>query len=68
MGTKRNINLNILLAKNKYKKTINPGHNVLALFNNLADVLIPASKTICDIYYNKLGIRVASRVFERLKT
>ena len=49
MGTKRNINLNILLAKYKYKKTINPGHNVLALFNNLADVLIPTSKTILDI-------------------
>ena len=29
--------------------TYNPGHNILALFNNLADVLIPTSKTILDI-------------------
>ena len=27
----------------------NPGHNILALFNNLTDVLIPTSKTILDI-------------------
>ena len=29
--------------------TYNPGHNILALFNNLADVLIPTSKKILDI-------------------
>ena len=45
----------------------NPGHNILTLFNNLADVLIPTNKMILDIYYNKLGIGVASRVPERLK-
>ena len=39
----------------------------MALFNNLADVLISTSKTILDVLYNKLGIRVASRVAERLK-
>ena len=27
----------------------NPGYNILALFNDLADVLIPTSKTILDI-------------------
>ena len=27
----------------------NPGHNILALFDNLADVLIPTSKTTLDI-------------------
>ena len=27
----------------------NPGHHILALFNNLADVQIPTSKTILDI-------------------
>ena len=27
----------------------NPGHNILALFNNLGDVLIPTSKTMLDI-------------------
>ena len=27
----------------------NPGHNILALFNNLADARIPTSKTILDI-------------------
>ena len=37
--------------KNFYSNldTNNPGHNVLALFNNLADVLIPTNKTILDI-------------------
>ena len=38
---------------NKYSsnssKGYNPGHNILALFNNLADVLIHTSKTILDI-------------------
>ena len=48
--------------------THNPGHNILALFNNLADILIPTSKTILDIQYSKRGIRVASRVAKRLKT
>ena len=30
-------------------KIYNPGHNILTLFNNLADVLIPTSKKILDI-------------------
>ena len=46
----------------------NPGHNIWALFNNLAQVGIATSKTMLDIQYNKLGTRVASRVAERLKT
>ena len=40
----------------------NPGHNILALFDNLAQFRIAASKTILDIYYNKLGTRVAERL------
>ena len=30
-------------------KNYNPGHNILALFNNLAQVKIATSKTILDI-------------------
>ena len=45
----------------------NPDLNILALFNNLAQIRIATSKTILDIKYNKLGTRVASRVAERLK-
>ena len=44
----------------------NPGHGILALFNNLVQVRVTTSKTILDIQYNKLGTRVASRVVERL--
>ena len=46
----------------------NPGHNILILFNNLAQVWITASKTILDVWHNKRGTRVASRITERLKT
>ena len=46
----------------------NPGHNILVLFDNLAQVRIVTSKTKLDIYYNKLGTWVASRVTEQLKT
>ena len=46
----------------------NPGHNILILFNNLAQVWITTSKTILDTWHNKRGTRVASRVAERLKT
>ena len=38
------------------------GHNVFALFNNLAQVWITTSKTILDIEDNKLGTRVAKRL------
>ena len=53
----------ILLHKSSY----NSGNNILALFNNLAQVQIATSKTILDIYHNKLAARVASWVAERLK-
>ena len=46
----------------------NPGHNVLELYNILIRVRFPTSKTKLDIQYRKLGIRVASRVPERVKT
>ena len=49
-------------------RSYNPGHNTLALFNNLAQIEIPTSKMILDIQYNKLGTRVASQVAERLLT
>ena len=40
----------------------------MAHFNNLAQVWITTSKTILDIYHNKLGTRVASRIAEGTKT
>ena len=46
----------------------NPGHNILALFNNLAQVWITTSKTILDILHNKLDTQVFPRVVERIKT
>ena len=36
-------------VESKRKCSDNPGHNILALFNNLAQVWITASKTILDI-------------------
>ena len=36
----------------------------MALFNNLTQVQIVTSKTILDIYHNKLAKRIASRVAE----
>ena len=39
----------MLGTKVKTNCNYNPGHNILALFHNLADVLIPANKTILDI-------------------
>ena len=44
----------------KYSNAYNPGH-ILTLFNNLAQVQIATSKTILDIYYNKLDTQVAER-------
>ena len=52
----------------QYMEDYNPGHNILALFNNLAQVCMTTSKAILDIYHNKLGTRAASRVAEPLKT
>ena len=53
-------------VESKRKFPENPSHNILAFFNNLARVWIPTSKTILDIYHNKLVTRAASRVAERL--
>ena len=52
----------------KEKFSDNRGHNIQAVFNNLAQVQITTSKMMLDIYHNKLGTRVASRVAERLTT
>ena len=46
----------------------NPGHNIMKLHNVLALFQFATSKTKLDIYYNKSGIRVASRVAKRPKT
>ena len=51
----------------RHKQTYNPGHNILAHFNNLAQVRIATRKTILDIQHNKLATQVALRVAERLK-
>ena len=53
-------------AKGKFSD--NPGHNILKLYNVVVQVRFATSNTKLDIQYNKLGIRVASRVAERLKT
>ena len=45
----------------------NPGHNIFAIFNNLAYVWITTSTTTLDFQDNKLGTRIASRVAERFK-
>ena len=43
-------------------------HNILELCNILVQIRLTSSKTKRDIHYSKLGIRVASRVAERLNT
>ena len=40
----------------------NLGHNILELYNVLIQTRLTTSKTKRDIYYSKLGTRVASRV------
>ena len=45
----------------------NLGHNILELYNVLIQTRLTTSKAKHDIHYGKLGIRVASRVAERLK-
>ena len=46
----------------------NPGHNILELYNVLVQIRVATSKMKIDIWYNKLGTRVASRVTKQLKT
>ena len=44
------------------------GHNILELYNDvLVQIRLTTSKTKY-IWYGKLGVQVASRVVERLKT
>ena len=45
-----------------------PGHNILELHILLLQVRLATSKTKFDIWYHKIGIRIASRVAERCKT
>ena len=45
-----------------------PGHNILELYNILVQIPVATSKMKLDIQYDKLGMRVASRVAEQLKT
>ena len=45
-----------------------PGHNILELHILLLQVRLTTSKTKFDIWYHKIGIRIASRVAERFKT
>ena len=45
-----------------------PDHNILEFYSVLVQVRLTASKTNLDIWYNKLGKRIASRVTKRLKT
>ena len=52
----------------KRQRDCNLGHNILELYNVLVQIRLTTSKTKRDIEYSKLGIRVASRVAERLKT
>ena len=53
------------LHRNSY---YNPGHNILELYSVLVQVRFTTSKTKLDVFYSKLGIRVASRAAKRLKT
>ena len=46
----------------------NPGHNILELCNVLVQAWFAACKVELDIWYNKLGVRIASRVAERIMT
>ena len=46
----------------------NPGHNILELYIILVQIRFTTSKKKLDNYYSKLGMRVASRITERLKT
>ena len=51
-----------------YSHSYNLGHNILELYNVLMQIRLNTIKTKRNIYYNKLGIRVAFWVAEWLKT
>ena len=54
----------------KTKKTFshNLGQNICGLVHFLAQLLFTISETKLDYYHQKVNVRVASRVAERLKT
>ena len=58
--------LEVCRAKRKFSG--NPGHDILGLYNILVQIRFTTSKRKHDIFYSKLGIRVASRVAKRFKT
>ena len=58
----------LVVLRVKEKFLHNPGHNVLTLFDKLAQVQIATSKTIRDIRYKELGKEVAPRVAKRHRT
>ena len=60
------LSLEVKRAKKKFSD--NFAHNILELYNVSVQVWSTTNKTKRDIHYSKLGIRVASRVVERLKT
>ena len=49
-------------------RACNPGHNILEHYNILVQIRFTTNKRKLDIQYSKRGIRIASRVAERLKT
>ena len=58
----------ILMIQYQGLQTYNPGHNILELYNILALIRYTTSKRKLDIQHSKLGVRVASRDAEQLKT
>ena len=54
--------------ESKKKFSDNFAHNILELYNVSVQIWSTTNKTKCDIHYSTLGIRVTSRVVERLKT
>ena len=52
----------------KKKLSDNFAHNILELCNVSVQIWLTTNKTKRDIHYSTLGIRVTSRVVERLKT
>ena len=54
--------------ESKKKFSDNFAHNILELYNVSVQIWSTTKKTKHDIHYSTLGIRVTSRVVERLKT
>ena len=54
--------------ESKKKFSDNFAHNILELYDVSVQIWSTTKKTKHDIYYSTLGIRVTSRVVERLKT